>query len=60
MARQVMLLNKLFYAKISQSSPLTWGFIYLAPKEVAMESGERSNSRISLEKGKPELFVYPS
>lgn len=47
------------YAKISQSLP-TWGFIYLAPKEVTMESGDKVQFPYLLEKGKPELFVYPS
>ncbi|MFV7516703.1 hypothetical protein [Enterobacter kobei] len=47
------------YAKISQNLP-TWGFIYLAPKEVAMESGDKVQFPYLLEKGKPELFVYPS
>ncbi|MBW3762671.1 hypothetical protein GL272_19795 [Aeromonas veronii] len=47
------------YAKISQHLP-TWSFIYLAPNKVTLENGDKVKFPYLLEKGKPELFVYPS
>ncbi|MBJ7556980.1 hypothetical protein [Marinomonas spartinae] len=46
------------YADISKQLP-AWAYIYLAPKTVKLENGDKVAFPYLLEQGKPELFVYP-
>ncbi|CAM3331194.1 hypothetical protein HZS38_04970 [Xenorhabdus nematophila] len=46
------------YAAISKQLP-AWTYLYLAPKSVELENGEKVAFPYLLEQGKAELFVYP-
>lgn len=46
------------YAAVSKQLP-GWAYIYLAPKSVELENGESVDFPYILEKGQPNLFVYP-
>jgi hypothetical protein len=46
------------YAAISKQLP-AWAYLYLAPKAVKLENGDKVAFPYLLEQGKPELFVYP-
>ncbi|EMW6613271.1 hypothetical protein AAFF31_001390 [Escherichia coli] len=46
------------YAAISKKLP-AWAYLYLAPKSVKLENGDKVAFPFLLEQGKPELFVYP-
>jgi hypothetical protein len=46
------------YAAISKQLP-AWAYLYLAPKSVNLENGDKVAFPYLLEQGKPELFVYP-
>ena len=47
------------YLAISRHLP-AWAYIYLAANEVNTGEGKKITYPILLEKGKPELFIYPS
>jgi len=46
------------YAALSERLP-AWTYLYLAPRTVTVENGEKIGFPYLLEKGKPEFFVYP-
>lgn len=46
------------YAAISKQLP-AWSYLYLAPKSVELESGDKVGFPYLLGQGKAELFVYP-
>ncbi|HCU4631747.1 TPA: hypothetical protein OUV43_004938, partial [Escherichia coli] len=46
------------YAAISKQLP-AWAYLYLAPKSVELDNGEKVAFPYLLDQGKAELFVYP-
>jgi hypothetical protein len=50
--------QQVIYATISKKLP-AWAYLYLAPKAVKLENGDKVAFPYLLEQGKPELFVYP-
>ncbi|MGK4305287.1 hypothetical protein ACSMFS_15895 [Shewanella xiamenensis] len=44
------------YAAISKQLP-TWAYLYLAPKSVGLENGDKVAFPYLLEQGKPEFFA---
>ncbi|WP_234813278.1 hypothetical protein [Candidatus Hamiltonella defensa] len=50
--------QKIIYTALSKQLP-AWAYLYLAPKTVHLENGEKIKFPYLLEKGTPEFFVYP-
>lgn len=50
--------QQVIYAAISKQLP-AWAYLYLAPKSVELENGNKVTFPYLLEQGKAELFVYP-
>lgn len=50
--------QQVIYAAISKQLP-AWAYLYLAPKSVQLESGDKVAFPYLLEQGKPKFFVYP-
>jgi hypothetical protein len=46
------------YAAISKQLP-DWAYLYLAPKSVELENGDKVAFPYLLGQGKPEFFAYP-
>lgn len=49
--------QQMIYAELSRNLP-AWVYLYLAPKQVSLETGDKVAFPYLLEQGKPEFFVY--